>query len=78
MKAYTAKMQELDGIREGLDFEIQDLIEEMDTQASFDENYEHQQPKVKVEVEAQDGDQDSEDKPEPTKMEILVQKLVDR
>ena len=42
MKAYTAKMQELDGIREGLDFEIQDLIEEMDTQASFDENYEHQ------------------------------------
>ena len=35
MVEYTNKMKELDDKRLGMDFEIQDLLAEMDTQASF-------------------------------------------
>ena len=35
MVEYTNKMKELDDKRQGMDVEIQDLLAEMDTQASF-------------------------------------------
>ena len=36
MKHYTDHIKELDEKRQGLDFEIQDLLAEIDTQASFE------------------------------------------
>ena len=35
MQVYLNMFRELDEKREGLDFEIHDMLEEMDTQASF-------------------------------------------
>ena len=36
MKIYTNQIKDLDEKREGLEFEITDLLAEMDTQASYD------------------------------------------
>ena len=70
MKVYQSQMQELDEKRNGLDIEIQELLSEMDTQASFTE--------VKKIVPKEDGEGEESEPEEKSKMQILVDKLVER
>ena len=63
MQHYTENIKDLDEKRQGLDFEIQDLLAEMDTQASF---------------EGLDPDQKHEELTKDSKISILVDKLIER
>lgn len=70
----------MDDKREGLDIEIQDLLSEMDTQASFTTEVKKQPKVVKVEGNGNNNGEDEieEESEEQSKMGILVEKLVDR
>ena len=63
MKHYTDQIKDLDEKREGLEFEITDLLAEMDTQASYD---------------GVDPDTEADALPKDTKVGQLVEKLVQR
>ena len=71
MKVYTENIRDLDNKRQGLDFEIQDLLAEMDTEAS-------QTDLIQPKKEKSGDEQDSDEQPPPTKMQQLVNKLVER
>jgi hypothetical protein len=63
MKAYVTNLKELDCKREGLDYEISDMLQEMDTIASFADIPENSK---------------IEDIPLNTKIGTLVNKVIER
>ena len=74
MVDYTNKMKDLDEKRQGMDVEIQDLLAEMDTQASFkDVN-----PNPDQNPDVKDGEAEMTQTQPPSQVRQLIEKLIER